>query len=91
MFKSKQKQFEEACKELDALVEDLQFINTDQRPIWLILLEDLDQKIQIFQWENGQIKLNEKGFPCVNWGKLIMNLPTIIAYLARIIQLSKRQ
>ena len=90
IFRDRQKQFEDAHKELDTLVENLEWINNDDRPLWLILLEDLDRKIQIFQWENNKIKLNKRGFPVVNWGKVIANLPTIIAYISRIIQLSRR-
>ena len=84
-----QKEFEKEYKAMDNIVKDLNLLNADKRPLWLVLLEEMDKNTQIFTWENGFIKLNKRGFPVVNLSKLLANLPRIIAYIAKILTLAK--
>lgn len=87
--KKRQSDFEKISAEIDLIVLANQ-VDPDKKPLWLALLEDLDRRVQIFQWEDGKIVLGKKGFPQINWSKVITNLPTIIAYLAKLLALVKR-
>lgn len=87
--------FESAYQDANIIAETLGAANvTALKPIILAILEDLNKKLQIFEIkEDGSLKLNDRGFPIVRWGflgsKIILNLPTILGYLARIWQAAR--
>jgi len=84
-----QKELEKEYKAMDSIVEQLSFLNNDRRPLWIVLLEELDRTAQIFTWKDGKIVLNKRGIPVVNLGKILTNLPKIIAYIGKILSLVK--
>lgn len=87
--------FESAYQDANIIIEDLETANiTSLKSIILAILEDLNKKLQIFEINpDGSLKLNDRGFPIVRWGflgsKIILNLPTILGYLARIWQAAR--
>lgn len=92
----KSKAFEKAYKDADLIVKSFSEVGNAAglTPIILALLEDLNKKLQIFETnEDGTLKLNKRGFPIVKWGflgsRILLNLPTILAYLARIWQAAR--
>lgn len=87
---SYQSRFEKAYLDADIVATQAKLAdNLSLKPIILAILEDLNKKLGIFEVnDDGSLKLNEKGFPIVKWGflasKILLNLPTILGYLARI-------
>lgn len=90
-----QTRFEKAYQDANIIAETLGAANvTALKPIILAILEDLNKKLEIFETnQDGSLKLNDRGFPIVRWGflgsKILLNLPTILGYLARIWQAAR--
>lgn len=90
-----QTRFEKAYQDANVIAETLGAANvTALKPIILAILEDLNKRLEIFETkEDGSLKLNDRGFPIVRWGflgsKILLNLPTILGYLARIWQAAR--
>lgn len=90
-----QTRFEKAYQDANIIAEVFGAANvTALKPIILAILEDLNKRLEIFETnQDGSLKLNDRGFPIVRWGflgsKILLNLPTILGYLARIWQAAR--
>lgn len=85
----RQSQFEAICEQIDLTIARHEAVEYS-KPIWQVLLEELDSRTQIFKRDkDGNIERTTKGFPKVDWLKIVANLPVIIAYLSKLLGLIK--